>query len=209
MKNLFKSPVIILANGLFPSKLIPLDFLENAGTVICTDGAINKLAKLDLLPHVVIGDLDSIDSNLEFKGLIIHDTNQYNTDLAKALEWAIMNNIPKLTILGATGLREDMTLANHYLLFDYYNKIELEMVTDHQTVTCHIGKKSFISHPGNNVSLFVQDFGTTVSTTGLKYPINNSNLNPSSNGICNESIVKSFEIDSSGAILVFRSHLKA
>ena len=209
MKNLFKSPVIILANGLFPSSSTPLEILENAGTVICTDGAINKLEKLSLMPHIIIGDLDSMDSRIEFKGLIVHDTNQYNTDLEKSLDWAILNNVKKLTILGATGLREDMNLANHYILFDYYDKIELKMVTDHQTITCHTGKKLFNSTPGSNVSLFVKNFNTVVSTKELKYPINSSELDPSSKAISNQSLAKQFEVNSSGPILVFRNHFES
>lgn len=209
MKSLFKSPVIILANGSFPTSSIPLEVLENAGTVICTDGAINKLEALGLIPHIIIGDLDSKDIRIEFKGLIVRDTNQYNTDLEKALDWTIMNNVKKLTILGATGLREDMTLANHYILFDYYNKLELKMVTDYQTISCHIGNQSFNSSPGKNVSLFVKDFKTTVSTTNLKYPMNESLLDPSSRAISNESLADKFEVDSSGPILVFRDHLES
>ena len=209
MKNLFKSPVIILANGLFPSTSTPLEILENAGTVICTDGAINKLEKLRLMPHIIIGDLDSMDSQIEFKGLIVHDTNQYNTDLEKSLDWAILNNVKKLTILGATGLREDMTLANHYILFDYYDKIGLRMVTDHQTITCHTGKKLFNSIPGTNVSLFVKNFNTVVSTKELKYPINSSELDPSLKAISNKSLAKQFEVNSSGPILVFRNHFES
>ena len=209
MKSLFKSPVIILANGLFPSSSTPLEILENAGTVICTDGAINKLESLGLMPHIIIGDLDSMDSNIEFKGLIVHDTNQSNTDLEKSLDWAIANNIKKLTILGATGLREDMTIANHYILFDYYDKLKLKMVSDYQTVTCHTGKKIFNSTIGTNVSLFVKNFNTIISTRELKYPINNSKLDPSSRAISNQSLAKKFEVNSSGPTLVFRNHLES
>ena len=209
MKSLFKSPVIILANGLFPSSSTPLEILENAGTVICTDGAINELESLGLMPHIIIGDLDSMDSNIEFKGLIVHDTNQSNTDLEKSLDWAIANNIKKLTILGATGLREDMTIANHYILFDYYDKLKLKMVSDYQTVTCHTGKKIFNSTIGTNVSLFVKNFNTIISTRELKYPINNSKLDPSSRAISNQSLAKKFEVNSSGPTLVFRNHLES
>lgn len=209
MKSLFKSPIVILVNGLFPTSPAPLEILENAGTVICTDGAINKLEKLDLIPHIIIGDLDSKDIQIEFKGLIVRDTNQYNTDLEKALGWAVMNNVKRLTILGATGLREDMTLANHYILFDYYDKIEIKMITDYHTISCHKGKQSFHSRPGKNISLFVKDYDTTVSTINLKYSLNKSLLDPSSRAISNESLTDNFEVDSSGPILVFKDHLES
>ena len=209
MKSLFKSPIVILVNGLFPTSPAPLEILENAGTVICTDGAVNKLEALGLIPHIIIGDLDSKDIRIEFKGLIVRDTNQYNTDLEKALDWTIMNNVKKLAILGATGLREDMTLANHYILFDYYDKIEIKMITDYHTISCHKGKQSFHSSPGKNISLFVKDYDTTVSTTNLKYSLNKSLLDPSSRAISNESLTDNFEVDSSGPILVFKDHLES
>ena len=206
MENLFKSPVVILANGVFPTHLIPLEILEDAGTVICTDGSANALAKLDLTPHVIIGDLDSIDPDYEFHGLEIHDPNQENTDLEKALDWAVMNGIESVTLLGATGLREDMTVANHYILFDYIEKLNIKMITDHATITCHRGPRSFDSFPGEVVSLFPQRFGTVVSTTALKYPLNEMVLDPSARAISNQSIGATFSVDASEPILVFRSH---
>ena len=93
MNKSFKSPVVILANGAFPISKIPLDQLKSAGTVICTDGSANNLSKLGLTPHVIIGDMDSIDSKYEFNGLKIHDNNTENSDLEKALNWVIMSNI--------------------------------------------------------------------------------------------------------------------
>ena len=206
MEYSFKSPVIILANGAFPTHLIPLEILEDAGTVICTDGSANALAKLDLTPHVIIGDLDSIDPDYEFHGLEIHDPNQENTDLEKALDWAVMNGIESVTLLGATGLREDMTVANHYILFDYIEKLNIKMITDHATITCHRGPRSFDSFPGEVVSLFPQRFGTVVSTTALKYPLNEMVLDPSARAISNQSIGATFSVDASEPILVFRSH---
>ncbi len=203
----FKSPVVILANGVFPIHLIPLEILEDAGTVICTDGSANSLEALHLMPHVIIGDMDSFEEKgTEFKGIKIYDPSQENTDLEKALDWVIMNGIEHVTILGATGLREDMTVVNHYILFDYYEKLNIVMVTDHCTITSHRGQKSFDSFPGEMVSLFPQRFGTVVSTTALRYPLNDTILDPSARAVSNQSMGATFSVDSSEPILVFRGH---
>jgi len=207
MENSFKSPIIILANGAFPSHPIPLEILEGAGTVICTDGSANSLEALSLMPHVIIGDMDSFkEMGSAFQGLKILDSNQENTDLEKALDWVIINGIEDVTILGGTGLREDMTVANHYILFDYSDKLNLNMVTDHFTITSHRGQKSFDSFPGEMVSLFPQRFGTVVSTTALSYPLNDIILDPSARAISNQSIGATFSVDASDPILVFRGH---
>ncbi|MBN4081450.1 thiamine diphosphokinase [Caldithrix abyssi] len=207
MSDIFKPPVIILANGAFPTHAIPLKILAEAGTVICTDGSANALTALELTPHIIIGDMDSFDEkDADFKGLNIYDTSKDNTDLEKALDWAIMNEVDFVTILGATGLREDMSMANHYILFDYYEKLNIVMVTDHFIITCQRGQKSFDSFPGETVSLFAYRSGTLVSTTALRYPLNDTILNPSARAISNQSIGATFSIDASEPILVFRGH---
>ena len=174
--------------------------------MICTDGSANNLSKLGLTPHVIIGDMDSIDSKYEFNGLKIHDNNTENSDLEKALNWVIMSNISDITVLGSTGLREDMTLANLYILFYYFEKIKIKLITDHYTITCHKGKKSFKSFPGENVSLFTIDVNTIVSTTALKYQLKKSPIKPPQKGISNKSLGSAFSVESSGPILVFRGH---
>ena len=207
MENSFKAPITVLANGAFPTHHIPLDILKKSGTIICTDGSANNLLSLDLEPHVIIGDMDSIN-NYEFKGLKVPDLNQDNTDLEKALDWVVINRIQDVTLLGATGLREDLTMANHYILFDYLEKLNIVMITNHFTVTCHRGPRSFDSFPGETVSLFPQRFGTVVSTTALKYPLNKFVLDPSASGVSNQSLGATFSVDTSNPILVYRGHRK-
>jgi thiamine pyrophosphokinase len=99
-----------------------------------------------------------------------------------------------------------MTVTNHYILFDYIEKLNIEMITDHATITCHKGPRSFDSFPGEVVSLFPQRFGTVVSTTALKYPLNEMVLDPSARAISNQSLGATFSVDASEPILVFRSH---
>jgi len=208
MNKSFKSPVVILANGAFPISKISLDQLKSAGTVICTDGSANNLSNLGLTPHVIIGDMDSIDSKYEFKGLKIHDNNTENSDLEKALNWVIMSNISDISVLGSTGLREDMTLANLHILFHYYDKISIKIITDHFTVTCHKGEQLFDSFHGENVSLFAQKLNSIVTTKSLKYQLKDSSISPPQKGISNQSTGSTFSVECSDPILVFRGHPK-
>ena len=85
MADFFKTPIVILANGAFPLHDYPHDILLSAGTVICTDGSANYLKSINLEPHVIIGDFDSIKAKGSFKGLMIQDPNQNNTDLELSL----------------------------------------------------------------------------------------------------------------------------
>ena len=207
MKNLFKQPIVILANGVFPQHEKPLGILSSAGTVICTDGSANYLESLRLKPHVIIGDLDSIKDKDSFEGLLIDDPNQNNTDLEKAIEFCIMNAQKKIFVVGAVGGREDMSYANIQLLFKYYGKIEIKIITDYFSIECMSGKKVFTSFNGQRVSLAIKKHNCIINTSNLKYNINGK-INSSVSLISNESLGKEFALSSSDPLIVFRGHNK-
>ena len=207
MKNIFKHPIVILANGVFPRHNTPLNFLSSAGTVICTDGSANSLDSLGLKPHVIIGDLDSIKPKDYFKGLIIEDLNQNNSDLEKAIEFTVMNNQKRIVILGATGGRDDMSYANIQMLFKYQEKIAIKMITDHFSIECLSGNKVFKSFRGQRISLVAKKHSTTINTSNLKYNINGK-INSCVSLISNESLGNEFTLSSTEPLIVFRGHKK-
>ena len=53
------NPVIVIANGEFPTHEVPINYLKNCNHIICTDGAADKINEFGLKPNVVIGDFDS------------------------------------------------------------------------------------------------------------------------------------------------------
>jgi len=125
MISAFQPPIVILANGQFPTHPVPLHTLHNAGTVICTDGSGDTLLKMGHHPHIMIGDLDSTDlQSHDFKGLWIPVTDQETTDLQKALSWCLVNQLTTVTILGATGNREDHSLGNLHALAEFSSHTE-------------------------------------------------------------------------------------
>ena len=205
MKNLFKQPVVILANGEFPSHKTPLGFLSLAGTVICADGSANLLRSLNLKPHIIIGDLDSISEKHSYEGLIVDDSSQSNTDLEKAIEFTMLNSVKEITVLGAVGNRDDMSFANIQLLFNYFKKIDIKIITDYFSIECIIGKKIFKSFSGQRVSLATSNQNCTITTSNLKYSISGK-IDPSLSLISNESLGDRFTISSSDPLIVFRGH---
>ena len=205
MKNIFKQPVVILANGEFPSHKTPLGFLSLAGTVICADGSANLLRSLNLKPHIIIGDLDSISEKHSYEGLIVDDSSQSNTDLEKAIEFTLRNSVKEITVLGAVGNRDDMSFANIQLLFNYFKKIDIKIITDYFSIECIIGKKIFKSFSGQRVSLATSNQNCTITTSNLKYSISGK-IDPSLSLISNESLGDRFTISSSDPLIVFRGH---
>ena len=205
MNNPFKPPIVILANGKFPKHEIAVKAFRSAGTLICADGSYNHLTNIGLKPHVIIGDLDSVNDLTNFDGLIINDSNQNNSDLEKCIDWSIMNGIKQVAIIGATGLREDMTVNNIMLLYRYFEKIDLKIITDHFTIFCNNGKNSFPSFKGQIVSLIPQNNNCEMYTTNLKYALH-GNVNNYTNLSSNESLNETFTIESSAPVIIFCAH---
>ena len=196
---------VILANGIFPKHDMCLDILRNAKILICTDGSANQLNSLPIKPTYIIGDLDSIDKCKTFNSKIIHDKSQDNTDLEKAIEWIYSEGYRDVIILGATGLREDMSLINQFLIFKYFKKINITIVTDHFTISCIKGEKEIDSFENQLVSLIPEN-RAIVSSKGLKFELEKANISIDGKTISNKSKKNKFKITSSEKLLVFQSH---
>ncbi len=200
-------PFTIVANGQFPNHPLPLQILYESKTIICTDGSANLLIDKGINPNVIIGDMDSLlIDNKAFSGQFIKDSNQENTDLEKAFEWCIKNNVKTINVLGASQQREDHSITNLYLLLTYCDAINLTYVTDYFSITCHEGNRIFSSFKNQIVSILPVKHIQDISTENLKYNLSDEELPISSRGISNQSISDNFIINSSGKIWVFRSH---
>jgi len=206
-KQYYNKPFIILVNGQYPSHPAALNKLHTAGTIICTDGSANKLLENGLTPNVIIGDMDSTTVGQDsFKGLYVKISDQDNTDLDKAFEWCKLNSLSRLTVLGASQLREDHTIGNLMLLANYSDELDINFVTDYFTITCHQGKRSFTSFKQQLVSLLPVEDIQSITTEGLEFPLIDEPYPLSSRGISNRATGHQFIITSSGKIWVFRSH---
>ena len=202
------SPVVILCNGEFPRHPTPLHILKHAGTLICTDGATDYALRAGLNPNVVIGDLDSLDTELErIQGKIIQNDDQNSTDLEKAIVWCVENKVHMVIVLGATGNREDHTLANFQIITQYSPSIHITLVTDHFTIEYVEGTREFESQPGQKISILPFRETTNITTVGLKFELKNETLEFGSRGISNESLSKLFSVTvKKGGAFVFLSH---
>lgn len=204
----FSDPSVVLANGPFPTHTYPLNYLNSAGTLICCDGAADKAIKNGLTPHVIIGDLDSLSLDpSSFAGKLVRIGKQNNTDLEKTLDWCIENQIKKVTLLGATGGREDHTLANLFLMRTFSDQIEIEMITDRFIIYYTEKEKTFSTDTGQNISLQPLSSKNVISTSGFKYNLDHELLKIGGHGISNEAAEKSFTISlEKGSLLVFIAH---
>jgi thiamine pyrophosphokinase len=206
---LLPHPTAILANGRFPEHDIPRLQLKTARRVICCDGAAEKLLAFGRNPDAIVGDLDSLSEALKtrFSAILFHNPDQETNDLTKAVQFCVQRRWRELTILGATGNRDDHTLGNLALLCDYAALAQVQLLTDHGVFTAQSQSAVYESYPGQQVSIFSLAPATRFSSQNLAYPLKNQPLTSWWQGTLNQSTAESFEIAiDRGPILVFREY---
>ncbi|RXQ97612.1 thiamine diphosphokinase [Ancylomarina salipaludis] len=202
---------VILANGSFPVHEIPLNSLKSSECIVCCDGAINKLETAGIEAHAIVGDLDSLSDDLKrkYQDIIHHFSNQDTNDLTKAVNWCLANKINDITIVGATGERDDHMIGNIFLLPSYTKKMKVKMLTDYGIFTPVMRSRNFDSYIGQQVSIFSPQAETIITTANLRYELTNQKLDMLWQGTLNESMGDSFRIDFEGnSLIVYQEYEK-
>ena len=204
--NVKKNASVIL-NGQMPTDDAIINQITNSDYIIAVDGSANKLFDLEIIPDVIIGDLDSLQ-NINNKNIeLVKTTNQNKTDFRKTLEWCIEKNILNISIFGISGESEDHFLGNYYTLSDFGEKISWKAFTDFSVISPCIGNKKFESFKGQKMSLFCMKGSSIVNSENLEYPLQSYHLKPSDDAVRNLSLEDHFIIESTTTILIFQSRV--
>ena len=202
-----KKNVSVILNGQMPTDDTIINQITNSDYIIAVDGSVNKLFDLQIIPDVIIGDLDSLQ-NIKNKNIELVETpDQNKTDFRKTLEWCIEKNILNISIFGISGESEDHFLGNYYTLSDFSEKISWKAFTDFSVISPCMGNKKFESFKGQKVSLFCMNGSSTVNSENLEYPLQSYHLKPSDDAVRNLSLEDHFTIESTTTILVFQSRV--
>lgn len=196
---------IILANGSFPKQPVLLEWLRRCNYIVCCDGAVDDFLQLGRKPVAIVGDFDSLSASTKSlcTDISYPDSDQETNDLTKSVRYCLSHGRKNITIIGATGKREDHTLGNISLLSDYMDDAQVEMFTDYGVFTPINEVSTFESFAGQQVSLFCMD-ACSLSVAQLKYPINEQSLNRWWKGTLNESLGDEFTVLPSGKVIVYR-----
>ena len=205
----FPFRTIILANGEFPHHSEPLSFLKEANQIICCDGGAEAAVKNGIEPDYILGDIDSLPSELQkrYKTRLHVDKDCEINDLTKAVNFCLSKNWNEITILGATGKREDHSIGNVGLLGDYAERAKIQMITDYGVFVPILQTAQFQSFAGQQISIFCLTPETNFTFFGLKYPLTRQKISKLWQGTLNEAIGNEFSIEmDAGKALVFRNH---
>jgi len=198
-------PIVVVAKGLPPNHPVPLSIIHEASTRIAVDGGAQILHDLGYQPDLILGDMDSAESDLSSPIITLSD--QSHTDLDKALTWCVDQGLDTLHLIAAFGERDDHSLTNYLLLLEFMDRLAITAYSDHFQIQALKGRQQFKSQPGQQVSLIALGKTTKLTTTGLKYPLENEPLSGISRGVSNEATGLSFEVEAHPhPILVFRAY---
>jgi len=192
----------LFLNGEKP-KTIPN--LKKYSEIFCTDGAFNFLEKEGILPHLIIGDFDSIEK-LPKHIDHIYTPDQNFTDFEKALKIIIKKGYKNIDVFAASGLEQDHFLGNLTTALKYKNKLELTFFDDKQSYF-FIDKEIVLKNVlGKKISLFPFPKAKNIFSKGLQYPLNGMNLNMAKNKIGTRNLAVENTIKLSftkGELLIF------
>jgi thiamine pyrophosphokinase len=150
--------------------------------IYCVDGAAAAAVRMNITPHVLLGDMDSI-SVADRKALeenqttscISYPSDKDYTDTQLALETARKEGSREICLVGGTGTRLDHSLAN---LFSAGRMAEegLDVWFAFPELTIHFvvsgNELRLEGFPGDTVSILsMKDVSSGVTLTDFSYPL--------------------------------------
>lgn len=206
---------LIISNGTIKDYDRLKKEIDTSDFIICADGGIEYLIKLNAEPDLVLGDLDSIsqlgldyikNKSIQVK---LFPSIKDDTDTALALEYLLDRGFDEITFMGVTGTRMDHTMANILLLNTLLERGVKGKIIDDNNIIQLVDEYLEIEYMENSyVSIIpISEKGVVVSLQGFFYNLNKGKIEfGSTYGISNRIIEDCGKIKiHSGKALVFIS----
>ncbi|MGM0369103.1 MAG: thiamine diphosphokinase [Bacillota bacterium] len=192
------------------------NFLSTTDEIFCADGGAKYAYQLNLIPNLILGDLDSISDK------IIQFYQDYDVEIRKfpvkkdksdaelLLEFLLTKDYGQIILLAALGGRFDHALSNLYLLEGVFNEeTEVKIITPNNQIEIIKDKKIISKQCGAMISLLsLSEKVSGVNLSGFKYELENGSLQRGntlglSNIIKDESAI--IEIETGTLLLLINS----
>lgn len=203
--------VLVFLNGDYKNIDFYRNYIRKRDYLICADGALNFLLRIGVKPDLVVGDMDSIDTEstkwLKKSKVRVERfrPDKDCTDSQLALDRAVSLSPKEIVVLGAFGSRRDHELATLFSLEKYAHAgIEISLVDEDRTILI-ARKRAIIEAPkGATVSLIpLTKTVSGITTSGLLYSLKNGTLRRQQNiGISNVITNRKAEVRFSKGTLI-------
>ena len=168
---------IIMASGNSIKKEIFNEIYSENDFIICADGGLNYLDCLNIMPNLIVGDFDSVDTSLleKYKNVEIkkYPPEKNFTDTEIAIEEAIAYGYKEIIIFGATGTRLDHTMANILLIERYIKQGANIKIIDNNNFIQILNQNTTINKKeGYYLSIVpISEYIDGITLKGMKYPL--------------------------------------
>lgn len=169
----------LVASGAVNSYSFIRETVSGFDMIVAVDGGLYHCHKAGIKPDLIIGDFDSVSSELLAAYPDIekkrHPKEKDETDLELALNHVISLGIQDIVVFAALEYRSDHTLGNFHLLRRYPNRVHIESETES---ICIINQSYTLQGcSGKTISLLpIGEPVTGVNTRGLKWELKNASL---------------------------------
>lgn len=207
--------VVIVTNGDIKDTDHLKKVLEGATKIICADGAAKYLRELSIIPHMLVGDFDSIDPEvldwMQQQGAtpFKYPERKDATDTELALDYALLEKPEEIVIVGGVGSRWDHSLGNIFLLKKLLdNRVRGSIVNEVNEITIMNASLELEGKAGDIISIIpFSEEVKGVNLYGLEYPLVDRDISMGSSlGISNRLIQEKARITlREGVLLVIRS----
>ena len=179
---------------------LPLEFLKQTRLpLIAADGAANTLVANGLEPSVIVGDCDSVRTELLQQYPHVRDVSQDTTDFEKAFAYLKKENLLPTIVVGMSGGCLDRILSNVFI-FSQTDALFLSNTLIGFVLT---GRRTFDWEADTKVSLFGCPHAI-VTSHGLKWELNRTELTFGGFQSCSNRVQTSpLILEVEGKILVF------
>ena len=191
------------------------EILRAADCRIAADGGALPLLAAQILPEIMIGDLDSLDlasqATLVARGVELRrfPREKDETDFELALLLAADMGADAIDVLGALGGRWDHTLANVWLLaHPALQGRRVRLLDGDQTLFLVRDQATIDGQHGDTISLIpLTPEVRGITTSGLRYPLDDATLYASqARGVSNVLLAPPANVTISHGLLIVVQH---
>lgn len=149
--------------------------------LIAADGGLPAVERMGLVPHLIIGDFDSLGHIPTGTNTVVLPAEKDVTDMHAAIQLGLERGCTRFALYGGTGGRMDHTLANLQLLDSLARQSCRGFLVGDGTVATalHNGSMDFPPSMSGYLSVFCSGAACEgVTLRGLKYELSNARLTP-------------------------------
>ncbi len=174
----------IISNGSITDYNFYKNLFSPSDLIICADGGAMHAEKMGIIPHILIGDMDSIEQcNLnamqsKHTKRLQYPAGKDQTDTQLAVEYAIGKGCKEIVLIGSLGSRFDHSFANISLLkLILDHGINGMILNEHNEIYLINHRIRIKGKAGDILSLLpVSECVDGITTTGLQYALQDAQM---------------------------------